>query len=126
MLISLCPFMTMGQNLLPTVCGQECLYNVQMDMKRGSMTGVCMMICDSVGVQASVVNEFGVGLMSFTYETEKDKVRLHSVFRKMDRWYIRRTLQRDLRKLIHGMKEGRDSYVNRRRGITYTFTPITE
>lgn len=123
-LLLLTPLIAMGQNLLPTTQGQECLYNVQMDMKRGSMTGLCMVVCDSTGVHASVVNEFGVGLMSFSYDAEKDKVLLHSVFSKMNKWYIRCTLRRDLRKLIHGMKTGKASYRNSRRNITYTFTPI--
>lgn len=126
LLLLLCfvPLLAMGQSLLPTTHGQERLYNVRMDMKRGSMTGLCMVVCDSTGVHASVVNEFGVGLMSFSYDAEKDKVRLHSVFSKMNKWYIRCTLRRDLRKLIHGMKTGKASYRNSRRNITYTFTPI--
>lgn len=123
-LLLLTPLIAMGQNLLPTTQGQECLYNVQMDMKRGGMTGVCMMVCDSVGIHANVVNEFGMGLMSFTYDTEKDRVRLHSVFSKMNKWYIRRTLRRDLKKLIHGMMAGNATYTNHKRGIIYIFTPI--
>ena len=90
------------------------------------MTGVCMMLCDSTGLHGNVINEFGVGLLSFTYEPERDKVRLHSVFGKMDKWYIRRTLRRDLRRLVHAMRDGSATYRNDRRGIGYSFIPITE
>lgn len=123
-LLYLTPFVAIGQNLLPETYGRERLYNVHMEMKRGGLTGVCMMVRDSVEVHANVVNEFGIGLMSFTYDTEKDRVRLHSVFSKMNKWYIRRTLRRDIKKLMHGMKAGNAIYINPRRGITYRFTPI--
>lgn len=122
----LLPLVAAGQGLLPSADGQERLYNVRIEMEKGGMTGVCMMLRDSTGLHGSVVNEFGVGLMSFTYEPERDKVRLHSVFGKMDKWYIRRTLRRDLRRLVHAMRDGSATYTNDRRGIRYAFTPINE
>ena len=122
----LLPLVAAGQGLLPSANGQERLYNVRIEMEKGGMTGVCMMLCDSTGLHGNVINEFGVGLLSFTYEPERDKVRLHSVFGKMDKWYIRRTLRRDLRRLLHAMGDGRATYRNDRRGIGYSFTPITE
>lgn len=122
----LLPLVAAGQGLLPSADGQECLYNVRIEMEKGGMTGVCMMLRDSTGLHGSVVNEFGVGLMSFSYTFGSDKVRLHSVFGKMDKWYIRRTLRRDLRRLLHAMGDGRATYRNGRRGIGYSFTPITE
>ena len=122
----LLPLVAAGQGLLPRVDGQERLYNVRIEMEKGGMTGVCMMLCDSTGLHGNVINEFGVGLLSFTYEPERDKVRLHSVFGKMDKWYIRRTLRRDLRRLVHAMRDGEATYRNDRRGIGYSFTPIAE
>ncbi len=122
----LLPLVAAGQGLLPSADGQECLYNVRIDMEKGGMTGVCMMLRDSTGLHGSVVNEFGVGLMSFSYTFGNDKVRLHSVFGKMDKWYIRRTLRRDLRRLLHAMGDGEATYTNDRRGIRYSFIPITE
>lgn len=115
-----------GQGLLPSAPGQEGLYNVRIELPRGGMTGVCMMVCDSTGLHGSVLNEFGVGLMSFSYDSSKDKVHLHSVFAKMDKCFIRRALRRDLRKLIHAMNEGSTSYENTRRDMKYTFTPIND
>lgn len=122
----LLPIVAVGQGLLPRVDGQERLYNVRIEMEKGGMTGVCMMLCDSTGLHGNVINEFGVGLLSFTYEPERDKVRLHSVYGKMDKWYIRRTLRRDLRRLVHAMRDGSATYTNDRRGIRYAFTPINE
>ena len=122
----LLPIVAVWQGLLPRVDGQERLYNERIEMEKGGMTGVCMMLCDSTGLHGNVINEFGVGLLSFTYEPERDKVRLHSVFGKMDKWYIRRTLRRDLRRLVHAMRDGSATYTNDRRGIRYAFTPIIE
>ena len=122
----LLPLVAAGQGLLPSADGQESLYNVRIEMEKGGMTGVCMMLRDSTGLHGSVVNEFGVGLMSFSYTFGNDKVRLHSVFGKMDKWYIRRTLRRDLRRLLHAMGDGEATYTNDRRGIGYSFTPINE
>lgn len=122
----LLPLVAAGQGLLPSADGQERLYNVRIEMEKGGMTGVCMMLRDSAGLHGSVVNEFGVGLMSFSYTFGSDKVRLHSVFGKMDKWYIRRTLRRDLHRLLHAMGDGEATYRNGRRGIGYSFTPIAE
>lgn len=113
-----------GQKLLPSAPNEELLYDVQIEMCRGGVTGVCLMQSDSLNFHANIINEFGVGMMSFTYYSDADKVRLHSVFTKMDKWYIRRTLRRDLRHLIHVLNRGETTYVNKKRGITYIFTPI--
>ena len=57
---------------------------------------------------------------------EKDKVKLLSVQKMMDKWYVRKILRRDLRQLFHAMQEGRDEYRDEKYLMLFRFTPLTE
>lgn len=115
-----------AQSLLPSPAGATARYDAYIELPRGYLSGVCIMRCDRDALRASVFNEFGVSAMDFIYDKEKDRVRLVSVMKMMDRWYIRRTLRSDLRYLIHAMKDGQGEYRNERRHIFYRFTPMTD
>ena len=43
---------------------------------------------------------------------------------KMDRWYIRRILKRDLLRLMEVLEASGSSYFNSKYNIKYTFTPL--
>lgn len=115
-----------AQSLLPSPAGATARYDAYIELPRGYLSGVCIMRCDSDTLRASIVNEFGVSAMDFVYDGGKDRVRLISVMKMMDRWYIRRTLRSDLRCLLHAMKDGQGEYRNERRHILYRFTPMTD
>ena len=69
-------------------------------------------------------NEFGVSVVSFSYLPAKKKIKLLSVLDKMDRWYIKRILKRDLLRLMEVMEASGSSYFNSKYNIKYTFTPL--
>lgn len=115
-------------------------YAVTIDMGRASLTGIMVMRRDGESIKGSMVNEFGVSTMDFVYDMSRDKVKLHHVVSFMDKWYIRQVLRRDLRFCLQILynKEyvRRHSYAversgggvgiaNTRRGITYTFAPLS-
>lgn len=100
-------------------------YAAYIDTPRGTVSGICAMAADSVETHGVLFNEFGITALEFSWHRAKDKVRLHQLLPALDRWYIRRTLRRDLRHLLHRLQQGDSTYVNRRRHITYTLTPLT-
>lgn len=82
---------------LPCIEGERCNYNVQIDMRKAYVSGVCVMVRSGELVKCSMVNEFGVTVMEFIYDTNRDKLTLVSVMSMLDKWYIRRMLRKDLR-----------------------------
>lgn len=115
-----------SQSLLPSPSGETLRYDASIELPRGYLSGVCIMRRDSTALKGSIVNEFGISAMDFIYDERKDRVRLLSVMKMLDRWYIRRTLRKDLRRLIQAMNGGKDEYRNERRRITYRFTPMAD
>ena len=103
--------------------GQKVRYNVQIDMQKAYLSGICVMKQEEGLVKASLVNEFGISAMDFTYNPKKDKVKLVNVLKQLNKWYIKLTLKRDLRELIHVLQQGGTYYENTRRHLTYTFVP---
>jgi hypothetical protein len=75
-------------------------------------------------ITGSIFNEFGVSALSFSYNPEKEKVKILSVAGKLNRWYIKYVIRKDLKKVIKVLQEGGTSYKNQKRNITYTFTPL--
>lgn len=113
-----------AQNLLPSEEGDRCRYEVTIQMDKGYFSGVCAMLNEGRVIQGSIFNEFGITAIDFSYDTVKKKVRLHTVFKMMNKWYIRRVLRKDLACLIDGLKIGETQYVNKRHHITYRLVPV--
>ena len=108
-------------------------YSAYISMPRGYVSGLLVLLHEDevVGhasqrgtVKGSIFNEFGITALDFTYDRRKDKVKLHSVIKMMDKWYIRRVLRRDLREALKRLEQGDSIYENRRYHINYKFTPI--
>ncbi|MBR4389957.1 MAG: hypothetical protein IKT00_12395 [Prevotella sp.] len=112
-----------AQQLLPSV-GERQQYTVNIEMSRGYISGVGIMKNDGEQLLCCVFNEFGVSAIDFTYDLRKHKVKLHSVMKMLDKWYIRRVLRKDLRSLLEKMSHGESVYENVKRNITYRFEPL--
>ena len=82
------------------------------------------MLFDEGKLKASVVNEFGFSAMDFEYDTQKDKVKIINIVKKLDHWYIKRVLKLDLRILIHNLRQGIYKHENTKYEITYNFQPL--
>lgn len=110
-----------------TVCDTACTtvrYAASITMPRARLSGVCMMQKCGGELRGCIFNEFGISAMEFVYTPGCRKVRLLSVVKMLDKWYIRRVLRRDLACVVGNLLAGRFDYTNARRGITYKFTPI--
>ncbi len=115
-----------AQSLLPQKVGEKARFSAFIEMPKGYMSGICMLLCDGDIIKGSMFNEFGITFMDFTYSLQKDKVKLLAVQKMMDKWYIRKILRRDLRQLFHAMLEGRDEYRDEKYQMLFRFTPLTE
>lgn len=100
----------------------EC--NAMIEMPKGSVSGVCIMVNECDTVRGAIVNEFGITALNFTYTPADDKVRLSSVVAMLDKWYIRNVLAKDLRELLHAIRQGRTAYSDEKYHITYTLSPM--
>ena len=111
-------------------------YSVTIEMPRGSLSGICLIKTDASGSKGSLVNEFGIHALDFTVSTDRRKVRLLHVIDRMNKWYIKRILRRDLRFLFLNKESAQDHrrevtvagdttiLHNKKYRITYTFTEI--
>ena len=109
---------------LPSSEGERARYSVQIDVKKAYISGICGMLFEDGKLKASVVNEFGFSAMDFEYDPQKDKVKIINIVKKLDHWYIKRVLKRDLRILIHNLRQGIYKHENTKYEITYTFQPL--
>lgn len=116
-----------AQSIYPSQDGDRTRCNVQIDFKKAYISGICMMLNESQTVRASVMNEFGVSALSFTYDENKGKVKIQYVIKQLNKWYIKRVLKRDLREVMTMLKdESGNTYKNERFNIKYTFTPMQD
>ena len=106
---------------LPKEEGDRQRYEVEINIRNAYVSGICGMLYEDGLVKASIINEFGVSLMDFSYNPQKDKVRLHSVMSQLDKWYIKRLLRKDLREVMHILDSGGTYYEDRKYKINYTF-----
>ncbi len=114
-----------AQSLLPERVGGKMRYTAYIEFPKAYVSGICILLNDGEELRGSVFNEFGISCMDFVWKKAKDKVKLLSVQKMLNKWYIRQTLRKDLRLLLHQMAEGRTAYVNEKRHITYQLKPIT-
>ncbi len=115
-----------AQTCFPDNEGGKVRYNAVIEMKKGYMSGVCILVNDGGLVKGSLFNEFGISALEFTYRSGTQKVKLLSVIKMLDKWYIKRVLRKDLAQLMEQLRQGKGEYKNERFKINYKFTLLEE
>lgn len=112
-----------------------------MELKRddSNISGLLILKQEDGKILGSIINEFGVSAIDFSYDINRRKMRLINVIKFLDKWYIKRTLSRDIAFCISELMQlnpnlsnkyiiisNPDStqIVNRRQNISYSFTPV--
>lgn len=116
----------MAQTWFPDNEGGKVRYNAVIEMKKGYMSGVCILANDGGLVKGSLFNEFGISALEFIYRSDTQKVKLLSVIKMLDKWYIKRVLKKDLAQLMEQLRQGKGEYKNERFKINYKFTLLEE
>ena len=113
-----------AQVTFPSHEGERARYTAYIEMSRGYISGVCILVKEEGLIKGSLFNEFGITALDFNYDPRHQKIHLHSVISMMDKWYIRRVLKKDLVQLMLRLQQGQYCCKNERQHITYQFTPI--
>ena len=125
-----CHNLGFSQNLdfaYPDSVGQRVRYEIIIEMPKAYLSGLMIMHKPTEEhIDASVINEFGISLMDLSYDEKKNKVKIHSVTNKMNKWYIKRVLSNDFKNIFKAMREGAHEYLNSKRKIKYSFQPANE
>ena len=125
LLLSL-PISVQAQTTFPSADGERAKYAAYIEMPKAYVSGICVLLQEDGLIKGSLFNEFGITALDFTYNPQRDKIKLHSVMKMMDKWYIRKVLKKDLRQVMKTLKEGQTEYTNQRRHIVYRFHGIEE
>lgn len=99
-------------------------YNAMVEMPRGYLSGIMILLNDEGEVRGSLFNEFGISALDFSYYPERRRVKIHHAVKMIDKWYIKRTLRADLAHLFDTLTEDGGEYTNAKRHIHYLLTPL--
>lgn len=102
-------------------------YTVQIDIRKAYISGICIIHEEEEVVTASIMNEFGVSALTYKYYKTSGKVKILNIFKPMNKWYIKRVLKKDLKKIMQEMPlQDPLTYENRKYNIIYQFTPLND
>ena len=104
--------------------GSRMKYSATIEMPKGYVSGICILMAEDGVIKGSMFNEFGISSMDFTYQPGKDKVKLVSVIKMLDKWYIKRVLRRDMAHVVKNLQNGISTYRNEKYKINYKFTVL--
>ena len=89
-------------------------YNILIQARGNNVTGLCLMnLYPDSSIIGTVVNDFGVKVLDFTYA--KGKARVMNVFGPINKWYIRRVLRGDFAFILANLRRGEDVVAKKRR-----------
>lgn len=92
-------------------CAQE--YDFQMKVRGREVTGLLIVeMADEGYTIGTIVNEFGIKIFDFTYNGKKAKV--SNVLGPLDRWYIRKVLNKDVTFILTNINNKNDVTVKKR------------
>ena len=114
-----------AQSLLPNE-GDSKEYQMTINMPKAYISGICVMANDGARVNGSIFNEFGLCMLSFSYLIEKDKVKILSAMKMINKWYIKRILRKDLLGVIKCLQNNNTVYEDSKHSINIIIEPMFE
>lgn len=120
------PLHAQQSRLFPDSAGTKVRYNATIEMAKGYVSGVCIMVNDEGIIKGSLFNEFGISAIDFTYDPDTKKVKLLSVIKMLNKWYIKKVLKKDLVQVMENLSKGIPSYQDRKYKIDYNFTVLKD
>lgn len=108
------------------VMAQKSKYAATIEMKKGYISGICILSEEGDTIRGSFFNEFGISAFDFTYQRSRQKVKLENVIRMLDKWYIKRVLKKDMVHVLNNLQKGISSYSNDKYHINYQFSQLED
>lgn len=106
--------------------GDRAKYSVMIDFAKAYISGVGIMARQENKIVCTVFNEFGVSILSFSYDTDKKRTKLLNTIGFINKWYIKRVIKKDVNNLMSTIGTSGTTYTNPQKHIIYTFTPLIE
>lgn len=106
----------------PDTVGSKVKYSATIEMRKGYMSGICILLNDGSAIKGCLFNEFGISALDFVYYPERRKVKLLSVIQMLNKWYIKKILREDLVKVMENLRQGKFTYHDDKFKIAYNFT----
>lgn len=115
-------------------------HTFQIETSNGFVSGVLLVSENDENINGSMINEFGVSAIDFSYSKKKQKVKLLSVVSFLNKWYIKQVLKNDIKFCLHILYgipfKKKHNYevihmvdsvtiINNKRHLKYTFSPLT-
>lgn len=85
-----------GSVLARTIEDEAARYRVRIDIGDAYISGVCMMQATDRYVLSALVNEFGVSLLTYRYDSQNGKVKILRITKVLDKYPIKQGLRADL------------------------------
>ncbi len=114
------------QTFFPDSAGSRMKYNATIEMRKGYLSGICILANDEGIVKGALFNEFGISALDFTYFPKCDKVKLNGVIQILNKWYIKKVLKKDLLQLMKNLQQGIGTYRDEKFKIDYHFTLLKD
>lgn len=115
-------------------------YAFQIETSNGFISGILLVSESDENIKGSMINEFGVSAIDFSYSKQKQKIKLMNVISFLNKWYIKQVLKNDIKFCLHILYKtlfkdnhkyevirSQDSVtiINNKRHLKYTFSPLT-
>lgn len=115
-------------------------HTFQIETSNGFVSGILLVSEDDENINGSMINEFGVSAIDFSYSKKKQKVKLLNVISFLNKWYIKHVLKNDIKFCLHVLYDvpfkKKHNYevvhtvdsitiINNKRHLKYTFSPLT-
>ena len=92
-----CAFHAYSQDrFFPSTDGEKRNYVTTVEYQKVSISGICIIKCAEGRLFGSLINEFGIRMFDFIYDSHTGTVKCCNVIKMMDKWYIRKVLKRDM------------------------------
>lgn len=115
-------------------------HTFQIETSNGFISGILLVSEDDENITGSMINEFGVSAIDFSYSKKKQKVNLLNVVSFLNKWYIKQVLKNDIKFCLHILYDvpfkKKHNYevvhtvdsvtiINSKRHLKYSFSPLT-
>ena len=104
-------------------------YSVQIDMSRAYVGGICIIKGNESSLNVSIVNEFGVSIVTFRYEHERGKIKMINCIKQLNKPFIKKVLKKDFKIILSEYLSQETQrlpiqYNNLKYKITYNLIPL--